>query len=204
MSPFNPEQRRQSEVHTLREFNTEYALLIREQYPLRRAERRAEVIPEEGIQAREMNATFHRASSMLRTLRYVDREIGGLEAFQAQVHHHQLHPAECASFAKLLNGEIKQQTFAGVAQKLCLHRQMIPLKISNRFVLVKVRSHKSVFSFTSTGASLMKNARIFEQMAKARKGVQTFHVQGTICHRVLHCSAQLYVFDNDLEVQINT
>lgn len=129
------------------------------------------MIREERIQAREMNATFHRASRMLRILRYVDREIGGLEVLQAQVHHHQLHPAECASFAKLLNGEMKQQTVAVVAENLCLYRQMIPLRSSNRFVLVKLRSHNSVFSFTSTGASLMKNARIDEQMVKARKGV---------------------------------
>jgi hypothetical protein len=50
--------------------------------------------------------------------------------------------------------------------------------------LVKVRSCNSIFPCTSMGASLTVNARIDEQLAKAREGVYTLRVQGTIQHHV--------------------
>jgi hypothetical protein len=80
-----------------------------------------------------------------------------------------------ASFARLLNGKMKQQIVTVVAEKLCLHRCMILLKSSNSFcipiVVNKVRSYNSVFVFMSMGASLAKNALIDEHLANAPEGV---------------------------------
>jgi len=96
MSRFNADLRRRAddEVQTLREFNTEEARIIREQNCRCRAERRAEMIPAECIQAREINATHHRASRKRCALRFVGTAIGEHEVFQEQVHHHQLPPME--------------------------------------------------------------------------------------------------------------
>jgi len=65
----------------------------------------------------------------------------------------------------------------------------------------------------SITASFAEIARIDEQLANAREGVYTFHVQGTICH----CTgtllpietrtpsfAQFYVFDGELEPHVKT
>jgi len=46
--------------------------------------------------------------------------------------------------------------------------------------LLKIRSFNSIFVFTCMGASLTKNYRIDEQLARAR----TVCVQGIICHLV--------------------
>ena len=62
------------------------------------------------------------------------------------------------------------------------------------------------------GASLVENAWIDEQLTKAREGMLMFRVQGTLCHPVgillpiepkTPSSAHLYVFDSDLEAQVN-
>lgn len=79
--------------------------------------------------------------------------------------------------------------------------------------LVKIRFYNSIVTFLYMGASLTENARIVDQLAKIREGVYTVRVQGTTCHRVgtllpvesrTSNHAQLYVFDSDMEEQVNT
>jgi len=62
------------------------------------------------------------------------------------------------------------------------------------------------------GISLTETARIDEQLADAREGVNIFTVQGTMCHLVgmllpiairTPSSAQLYFFDSDMEGNVN-
>jgi hypothetical protein len=79
--------------------------------------------------------------------------------------------------------------------------------------LVKIRFYNSIVAFSYMGASLAENARMVDQLAKIREGVYTVRVQGTRCHRVgmllpvesrTSSHAQLYVFDSDMEEQVNT
>jgi hypothetical protein len=76
-------------------------------------------------------------------------------------------------------------------------------------LLLKVSPYNSIFAFTSMSASLMKNSRIDEQLTKER---EEFRVEGTISHCIgtllpiesrTPNSAKLYVFDCDMEAQIN-
>jgi len=65
------------------------------------------------------------------------------------------------SFAKLLNGNRKEQIVPVVAEMLCLHRCMIFLKefkqlYKDPLFLFKVSSYNSILTFTSMGASLME------------------------------------------------
>jgi len=65
-----------------------------------------------------------------------------------------------ATFAKLLNGKMKQLIVAVLAENLCLYLCIIFLKefkslYKDPLFLFKARSHNSVFAFTSMGASLM-------------------------------------------------
>jgi hypothetical protein len=78
---------RADDVQTLREFNTEQERIIRERISRRRAERRAEMTPAECIQAREINATHHRASRTWCALRVMGAATGELGVFQEQIHH---------------------------------------------------------------------------------------------------------------------
>jgi hypothetical protein len=112
---------------------------------------------------------------------------------------------------------MKQQIVAVIAEKLCLHRCMILLNISNNCLknycfFFKVRSYNSVFLFMSMSASFIENIRIEEQLANPRLGVYMFRVQGTICLRVdillpvesrTPSFAHLYVFASDAEGQVN-
>ena len=72
--------------------------------------------------------------------------------------------------------------------------------------LLRIRSYNNIFAFMCMGASLKKNDRIDEKLARAR----TVCVQGIICHRVgtfipvesrTSSSSQLYVYDSDVESQ---
>jgi hypothetical protein len=78
--------------------------------------------------------------------------------------------------------------------------------------LVKVRFYNSISVFMSMGALLTENAQIEKQLANAPEGMYMFCVQGTICHQIdtllpdetgTPCSAQLYVFNSDMEAQVN-
>jgi len=84
--------------------------------------------------------------------------------------------------------------------------------LKDGLLLVKVRSYNSIFSFKSIGASFAENARIDEQVAKAREGVYTFFVQVTTCRRVrtllpvesrTTTFVQLYFFDSDMQAPVN-
>jgi hypothetical protein len=84
--------------------------------------------------------------------------------------------------------------------------------LKDGLLLVKVRSYNSLFSFKSFGASFTENARIDEQVAKAREGVYTFCVQVTTCHHVRTLLPvesrtpnllQLHFFDSGMEAPVN-
>jgi len=80
----------------LRQFEnyTEEARKFREKNTRRRAERTAEVTPEERSQAPEINATHQRASRTRCGLRFVSTATGEVEVVQEQVNRHQLPPME--------------------------------------------------------------------------------------------------------------
>jgi len=96
----------------------------------------------------------------------VQEQVTAISCLQRKIH---------ASFPRLLNGKMKQQTVAVVADKLCLCRFMILLKIEELFkgplFLVKVSSYSGIFAFTSMGATLAEINRTDEQLANAREGV---------------------------------
>jgi hypothetical protein len=90
---FNAELRRPAE-DDIRELNTEEARIIREQNSRHRVELKAEMMPVESIQAREINATHQRAPKTRCALRFVRKTIGELEVFHTQIYRHQPPPME--------------------------------------------------------------------------------------------------------------
>jgi len=75
----------------------------------------------------------------------------------------------------------------------------------------QARSYNSVFAFTSMGVSLSENIRLDNQYANGSRGVYTFRIQGTICHRIGSllppsdhnpAFAQIYVHDGDMDAQV--
>lgn len=84
--------------------------------------------------------------------------------------------------------------------------------LKDGLLLIKFRSCNGIFSFKSIGSSFAENARIDEQVAKAREGVYTLFVQVTTCHRVrtllpvesrTTTFVQLYFFDSDMQAPVN-
>ena len=82
----------------------------------------------------------------------------------------------------------------------------------NPLFLVKVRFYNSICALMSMDSSLIKNAWIDKQLENAPEGVYMLHVQGTICYIVstplpdetrMPSCAQLYVFNSDMEAQVN-
>jgi hypothetical protein len=142
MSCFNTELCRQAdiEVQALRELNKKAARMSRGQNTRRRVKRRVEVLPEERIQDRDINAAHQRASRKRLTLWFVGTATGELEVFQEQAHLHLVPPVEeICQFFQLLKGKVELQIVAVVAEK-CSHRCMILLKSSKSFFCFDFRT----------------------------------------------------------------
>ena len=134
MSRFNVELRWQAEgeVQTLLELNTEEARIMREQNIWPRAERRAEMTTEERIQDQEIiqHTNEHQESGV--HYDFWIQLLANSKSFKNKsTLINYLQRKKYVSFAKLLNGKMKQRRVALLAGKLCLHRYMIFLKSSN-------------------------------------------------------------------------
>jgi hypothetical protein len=106
--------------------------IIREQTIRRRAERRTELTQEESIQAREINAKQpgHQESGVHYDL-WVQRLATSQSSKNKSTVILYLQCKKYVSFAMRLNGKVKQQTVAVVAEDLCLLRSVNLFKISN-------------------------------------------------------------------------
>ena len=128
MSRFSAElcQRADSEVQTILGLNTEEAQILCEQNTWRHTEQRAEVTPIEHVQLRQMNAT-HQTASFTANCGYSDWQAQSLFKNNSIIIIIiiYLQWKKYASFAKLLNGKMKQQIVAVTAAQLCLHHCMI-------------------------------------------------------------------------------
>ena len=188
--------------------NTEEAWIIREQNTLRCAERRGEVAPDERIQDREiMLHTKEHQESGVHCDSWVQRWVRWKSFKDKSTAVSFLQWNKYASFAKPLNGKMKQQ-------RVVLPPYIILLKISDSkgpTFLIRISFYNVNFAFTSMVASLAENTPTGEQLAKAREGMYTFHVQGTIRHRfgtllLIQWNTWLRPvlrFDIDIEVQAN-
>jgi hypothetical protein len=167
---------------------------------------------EENIQDGETNTKHQRASRKRRALRFVCTAIGELEVFQEQVHRYQLPPMEeICYFCQAVKWKDETANICYSNGKVVLAPLYNPPQefkhmLEDPLFLLKIRPYNSIFSFTCMGASLAKNDRIDEKLARARR----VGVQGIICHRVgtllpvesrTSSSSQLYAFDSDLEAQ---
>jgi len=89
---------------------------------------------EQCIQAQEIGGWQQKASRTPTAHPFVGTVTGKLEGFEEQVspERHQLSPIyKICLFCKLSRGKMKQQRVAVIAEKLCLHCEMILLKNSN-------------------------------------------------------------------------
>lgn len=115
--------------------------------------------------------------------------------------------------------------FKSESENLCCSKGVIGLPLfntpvpeivslySNKNFLKNIRAYNSVFGFTSVGASTTENLRLDHDLANARKGVYTFRIQGTMCHRIGSLQppgetlppsfAQIYIMDPDMERRSN-
>lgn len=134
------------------------------------------------IQAREINATHHRASRTRCALRFVGTAVGELEVFQEQVHHHRLPPMEeICQFCEAV--ERKDATAncccrSGKVVLASLHDSPQGYKqlYEDPLFVTKVWSYNSNFAFTSMAASLAEMSGFTEQLVKAQECVYTFRV----------------------------
>ena len=189
---------------------------FREKNTRRRAERRAEVTPEERIQDREINATHQRASRTRCGLRFVGTATGEVEVVQEQVNRHQLPPMErnmpvCQAVEWK---DYKQQIVVG--EKLCVHRCMILLKSSNSCLNTKCfysrsRSWTASLYFRPCEHRLRKMSRLMSNWQTLEKELtrSVFTGKKSSCGTLLPAesrtpsSVQLYVFESDTEVRAN-
>jgi hypothetical protein len=163
---------------------------------------------EERIQDRVISVTQQRVSRKRLELRFVATAIGELGNLSRR------NPTS-SSTASGRNMPVSQAVkWKGFCFSAPFHDPPQEFKelFEDPLFLVKVRSCNSIFPCTSMGASLTVNARIDEQLAKARKGVYTLRVQEAVQHRVCTVSptesrtpssAQLYEFNTNIESQVN-
>jgi hypothetical protein len=168
---------------------------------------------EECTKLKKLTQTHQKASRTRCALRFVDTAIGELE-----VHRHKLPPMEeICQFCQAVKWKDDTANSCSCSGKVVLAQLHDPPQefkqlFKDPLFLAKVRFYKSICALMSVGSKVKKNAWIDKQLENALEGVYMLRVQGTICHHVgtlppdetrTPSSAQLYVFNSDMEAQVN-